>query len=163
MIGNYLIRKKILIFLVFLVVSTGFASVLFSQKVKATFITSDPLITHVEIDGVDFGTFREISKLSDITSQRTPDGKYILLNIQRDFVADRSLYSWAKEVSEKNSGLSDIDLILKTPAGDVVNRFVLKLCKPLSWEFEVVPSTGGFFEKVEFVVQDVAVHSSHSI
>jgi len=116
--------------------------------------------THVEIDGVDFGAFDHINDLRDLTvEKRHGDESFTRVSLKRDFVTDPSLYYWAKKTSETRSGLTDINLVMKGTDGREVSRYTLRLCKPLSWSLEASgPATGGFYEKVDFAVQEIAIY-----
>ena len=117
------------------------------------------MITHVEIDGVDYGTFGHINDLRDITSQGDSKKSYTTVRLSRDFVTDKSLYLWARKASETRSGSTDIKLTLMTPEGEKVSRYVLKSGKPLSWTVEAAgPAIGGFYEKVDLAVQEIAIY-----
>ncbi|NRA44075.1 MAG: phage tail protein [Oligoflexales bacterium] len=115
--------------------------------------------THIEIDGLDYGTFDHINDLRDLTSQRQhTDESFTRVSLKRDFVTDPSLYLWAKKASETRASLTDIRLIMKTEEGEEVSRYILKLCKPLSWTVEAAgPAIGGFYEKVDLAVQEIAI------
>ena len=112
--------------------------------------------TNIQINGVDYGTFDDISDLRDLTS-RKKDEAYTRVSLKRDFVTDPSLYLWAKKTSETGAGLTDIR-IMRTINGKEVSRYVLKFCKPLSWTFEAAgPAIGGFYENVDVAVQEIAI------
>lgn len=115
------------------------------------------LKTHIEINGIDYGTFDHISDIRDLTSVQV-DEPYTRVSLRRDFVTDPSLYLWAKKTSESGAGLTDIRLIMKTPEGKEISGYILKFCKPLSWTFESAgPAVGGFYENVDIAVQEIAI------
>ena len=114
--------------------------------------------THIEIDGLDYGTF-DLDDLDDLTSKsENSNEKFMLVSLDREFVTDPSLANWARKASETRASLTDIRLIKRTEDGQEVSRYILKLCKPLSWTVEAAgPAIGGFYEKVDLAVQEIAI------
>ncbi len=117
--------------------------------------------TYVEIDGVGYGVFSDINHLEDLldSKDKTREPAFTRVHLRRDFVTDPSLSLWAKEASHVGASLKDIRLTVKTKDGYEVARYVLKYCKPLSWTMESAdPSQGGFHEKIELAVQEIAIY-----
>ena len=116
--------------------------------------------TSVEIDGVNYGTFNAISglNLSNLAKTEKSDS-HVKVTLKRDFVTDQSLYKWALNISKQRQGLKDVHLVKRNESGEVVSRYVLKLCQPLSWTVEAAnPALGGFHETVELAVQNIQVY-----
>src|SRR5690606_13808733 len=123
----------------------------------------EPEHTSVEIDGVNYGTFNEVTGLELGSSKSTATDKtaagFTRVSLRRDFVTDPSLYLWARNMSKQRQGLKDVHLVKRNDAGEVLSRYVLKLCQPLSWTVEAAnPALGGFHETVDLAVQDVEIH-----
>ncbi len=115
---------------------------------------------YVEIDGVGYGIFNQISNLRDLTQlDRSPTAPFTKISLKRDFVTDPSLSLWARKSFHVGDGLKDIRLVIRTKEGQEVSRYTLRYCKPLSWTVEAAdPSQGGFHEKIELAVQEIAVY-----
>jgi hypothetical protein len=126
--------------------------------------TEEVLSTQVEIDGQFYGAFDKIQGLQDLTtasseSKTKDEQNYTIITLDRDFVTDPSLYQWAKNNTSKRDGLKDIHLVMKNSQGEEVSRYVLKLCRPLSWSLESAdPTLGGYHENIKFAVQEIAVY-----
>jgi hypothetical protein len=115
---------------------------------------------HVQIDGIDFGSFDAIDDLEDLAlhNEATPTK----ITLKRDFVTDRSLYSWTASAMQSHIGSKHIELVMKDPDGEEVDRFTLKFCQPLSWSVEAAnPSIGGYHERIEFAVQSIESKSTY--
>jgi hypothetical protein len=147
---RYIVRGAFLAALTFPFVATRMS--------PAGFSAQDARL-NVEIDGVNYGAFDKIDGL-----QMTPTTDAAALNFRkitfkRDFVTDPSLYLWAKNVMHGRAELKDVQVVLATKDGEELSRYVLKFCQPLSWSVEAAnPALGGFHEKIEMAVQDVAVY-----
>lgn len=137
--------------------------------VVAFFLNSKKLSAHlgdlqteafVEIDGIGYGIFNQISNLRDLTKiDKNRDMAFTKVSLKRDFVTDPSLSLWARKSFHVGDGLRDIRLVIRTKEGQEVSRYILKYCKPLSWVVEAAdPSQGGFYEKIELAVQEIAVY-----
>ena len=115
--------------------------------------------THIRIDGKDFGTIDKINGLSDLQiSKQHPSEEFTRVSLNRDLVTEPSLYLWAKQTFEKRDKLKNIELVVKSKSGRVVSEFVLIKSKPLHWTLEATePAVGGFHERVEFAVQEIAI------
>ena len=101
--------------------------------------------THIEIDGL-YSTFDHIS-LRDLTSQRQHTDEASLGWVRKGIVTDPSCISELKPRHKAN--LTDIRWSMKMVK---VSRYILKLCKPLSWTVEAAgPAIGGFYEKVDLL------------
>lgn len=148
----YLIRSLLACALVVPVIVTKLSPAAFStQETK----------THVEIDGVNYGTFDQIDGLNDVLSKA--DGaksqSFHKVTFRRDFVTDPSLYLWAKNVTHGRSDLKDVHVVVENRDGEELSRYVLKFCQPLSWTVESAnPALGGFHEKIDIAVQEIAVY-----
>ena len=132
-----------------------------TEKSPAGF--SDQVVrAHVMIDGVEYGAFDEVEGLVGDQGLQSSDTmgavRHRKITLQRDFVTNPSLYIWAKNVMEERSGLKDVQLVLENRDGEILSRYVLKLCQPLSWSLEAAnPALGGFHEKVDLAVQDITL------
>ena len=116
------------------------------------------LHSHVEIDGINYGVFDKIDGLAEIP-QNGSDNSVHKVTFRRDFVTDPSLYLWAKNVMHGRSDLKDVNVVVKDHDGEEVSRYVLRMCQPLSWTVEAAnPALGGFHEKIEMAVQEIAVY-----
>lgn len=133
--------------------------VIVTKMSPAAFSTQD-VRTHVEIDGVNYGTFDKIEGLTDVQSEA--NGKpqtFRKVSFRRDFVTDPSLYLWAKNVTHGRSDLKDVHVVVENREGEELSRYVLKFCQPLSWTVESAnPALGGFHEKIDIAVQEIAVY-----
>lgn len=131
----------------------------FEKRLRAKF---EPIetIAHIQIDGQYFGTIDQISELRDLhIYKQHPDENFTRVSLKRDFVTDPSLYFWAKRSFETREGLKDIKLVMKTKDGHEISEYVLKKSKPLQWTLEAAdPAVGGFHERIEFAVQEIAIH-----
>jgi hypothetical protein len=120
------------------------------------------LRAHVEIDGVNYGSFDKIDGLADVGA-KAPSANgalaYKRVTLKRDFVTDPSLYLWAKNIMHGRSDLKDVHVVMETRDGEEVSRYVLKYSQPLSWTVEAAnPALGGFHEKIDLAVQEIAVY-----
>ena len=138
-------------------------------KMSAAGFSRHDAQTHIEIDGVNFGVFDRIEGLSEADlavkdtsksqeKQRTPKA-YRRITLKRDFVTDPSLYLWAKNIMHGRSDLKDVHVVVENREGKELSRYVLRFCQPLSWTVEAAnPALGGFHEKIDFAVQEIAVY-----
>ena len=56
------------------------------------------------------------------------------------------------------SELKDVHLVMENRDGEEMSRFVLKFVQPLTWTVEAAnPALGGFHEKIDLAVQEIAV------
>jgi hypothetical protein len=130
---------------------------------KASFSPQD-LRAHVEIDGVNYGTFDKIDGLVETgtgtsTGTAVTGAAYKRITLKRDFVTDPSLYLWAKNIMHGRSDLKDVHVVMETRDGEEVSRYVLKYSQPLAWTVEAAnPALGGFHEKIDLAVQEIAVY-----
>src|SRR5688500_10487007 len=132
-----------------------------TQMSPAGFSSQDTR-THVEIDGVNYGSFDQVDGIEDLNSssseQVTPAG-YKRVTLKRDFVTDPSLYLWAKNIMRGRSDLKDVHVVVENREGEELSRYVLKFCQPLSWTVEAAnPALGGFHETIDLAVQEIAVY-----
>jgi hypothetical protein len=128
-------------------------------KMSTAGFTRQELASHVEIDGINYGTFDIIEGLSEIPAAGTPqDNSVHKVTFRRDFVTDPSLYLWAKNVMHGRSDLKNVNVVMRDRDGEEVSRYVLRMCQPLSWTVEAAnPALGGFHEKIDMAVQEIAV------
>lgn len=150
--------KRLVRFLPLLLLLIPVAS---TEKSPAGF-SAQVVRAHVEIDGVEYGAFDQVEGLVGNPELQSSDTmgavRHRKVSLQRDFVTNPSLYLWAKSVMEERSGLKDVQLVLENRDGEVLSRYVLKLCQPLSWSLEAAnPALGGFHEKVDLAVQDISL------
>lgn len=129
-------------------------------KMSTAGFSARELRTHVEIDGVDYGSFDQIEGLTPTVAG--PDGREGLthkVSFHRDFVTDPSLYLWAKNEIHGRADIKNVQVIVEDRDGSEVSRYVLKMCQPLSWTVEAAnPALGGFHEKVDMAVQEIAIY-----
>lgn len=121
-------------------------------------LRNNDLRAHVEIDGVNYGTFDSIDGLLDLDSGIGMNETYKRISFKRDFVTDPSLYLWAKNTMQDRSDLKDVHVVMENNEGEEVSRYVLKYCQPLSWTVEAAnPALGGFHEKIDIAVQEITL------
>ena len=97
------------------------------------------VIHTVEIDGVNYGAFSKIKGLDEALSAKDNSG-FFKISLERNFVAEPSLYLWAKSREVEHE----------------LHRYVLKRCQPLSWTVEKSsPAVGGFYEIVDIAIQKI--------
>jgi hypothetical protein len=124
-------------------------------------LRQDDFVTHVEIDGLNYGPIDQIDGIEKFADDGYPMNEatsYETVRLSREFVTDPSLYLWAKNRMSRKLGLKDIHLITEDDNGQIVSRRILQLCQPLSWTVETQnPSLGGFNETIDLAVQKVTV------
>lgn len=130
-------------------------------KMSPAAFTTQETRAHVEIDGVNYGIFDQIDGLVDAqkadAATKTPTFRKV--SFRRDFVTDPSLYLWAKNVTHGRSDLKDVHVVVENREGEELSRYVLKFVQPLSWTVESAnPALGGFHEKIDIAVQEIAVY-----
>lgn len=116
--------------------------------------------TSVEVDGVDYGSFSKISDIDakSVMAELEKNG-HVRVSLQRDFVTEPSLYLWARKMASQRQGQRDMHLVRRNDSGEVVSRYVLKLCQPVSWTVEAAnPALGGFHETVDVAVQSIEIY-----
>lgn len=114
--------------------------------------------TIIEIDGVNYGVISEINNIRDLTLGPNQNENFTRVSLKRDFVTDPSLYLWAHNSAQSRGSLKHINIVTQTKDGYKLARYELKNCKPLSWTVETAdPSQGGFHEKIDLAVQEIAV------
>lgn len=143
------------------IVCALFAPVIIMTKLSPAAFTAQETLTHVEIDGVNYGAFDKIEGLGEFrdatTTTTTPSFRKV--SFKRDFVTDPSLYLWAKNVMHGRSDLKDVHVVVENREGEELSRYVLKFCQPLSWTVEAAnPALGGFHETIDIAVQEIAVY-----
>ena len=128
-------------------------------KMSTAGFTGRETHSHVEIDGINYGTFDMIEGLTDVPAEGTGSENTVhKVTFRRDFVTDPSLYLWAKNVMHGRSDLKDVNVVIRDRDGEEVSRYVLRMCQPLSWTVEAAnPALGGFHEKIDMAVQEIAV------
>jgi hypothetical protein len=146
-------RKKYLLRVLFVcAVCTPFIL----TKISQAGFSKHELKTHVEIDGVDYGTFDFVTDLEPLALVETRD-TFQKVTLKRDFVTDPSLYLWAKNMMRSRSDLKSIHIVKENLDGEEVSRYVLKFVQPLSWTVEAAnPALGGFHEKIDLAVQEIS-------
>lgn len=132
-------------------------------RISTAGFSRNDLRTHIEIDGINFGTFDKIEGLAELeyasaTRSRDPQpGALHRISLRRDFVTDPSLYLWAKNIMHGRSDLKDVHVVVKNRDGEEHSRYVLRYCQPLSWTVEAAnPALGGFHEKIDLAVQEIS-------
>jgi hypothetical protein len=150
-------RKTLLLRLVILTAVTALI-VISANNLPAGF-SFDSTRTLVEIDGVSYGTFNNVTGVEQPKSVSATPGEYIKISLHRDFVTDPSLYLWAKNNISERHGLKDVHLVTLNDSGKEISRHILKLCQPLSWSVESSNSAlGGFHETVDLAVQEISIY-----
>lgn len=152
--------KRLRYVLRFALVSALFAPVIIMTKISPAAFTKQEVLTHVEIDGVNYGAFDQIEGLGEFhdesSTKNTPSFRKV--SFKRDFVTDPSLYLWAKNVMHGRADLKDVHVVVENREGEEMSRYVLKFCQPLSWTVEAAnPALGGFHETIDIAVQEIAV------
>jgi hypothetical protein len=117
--------------------------VLTARNVPAGFYV-EPEHTSVEIDGINYGTFNEVTGLELGAAKSNSSDK------------NGTGYLWARNMSKQRQGPKDVHLVKRNDAGEVLSRYVLKQSQPLAWGFEDT-TLGGFHETVDLAVQDVEI------
>lgn len=126
-------------------------------KLSSASYSHEELRTHISIEGIDYGYFDSIGNLNQI-EQEGYTGSYKKITLARDFVTDPSLYVWAQNTMKERAELKDVMVTIETREGEPLSRFVLKYVQPLTWTVEAAnPALGGFHEKIELAVQEIAV------
>ena len=112
--------------------------------------------TVVEIDGIQYGVVEKVNGLQAASSTEP----FIRVVLHRDFVTSPSLYHWARHDFPRRGDLIDIHLLVQGGHDEeLASRYTLKNCKPLSWTVGAADlSVGGFHERIELAVQEVAVY-----
>lgn len=116
--------------------------------------------TYVRIDGKSYGTLSGIKEFKDLHVYRQyPNDSFSRVSIERGFVTEPSLYLWAKQSVADRHGLKNIEIaIVNSSNGLPISTFILRGSKPLHWTLEATePTSGGFHEKLEFAVQEIAI------
>lgn len=115
--------------------------------------------TYIHIGGVNYGILSEVNNLRDLTIDQGSHEKYTRVTIKRDFVTEPSLYLWAHKNAQARDPINRISIVTQTKDGYKIAKYELKNCKPLSWTVETAdPTQGGFHEKIELAVQEIAVY-----
>lgn len=145
--AKYLIRSVVASVFVLSLVSTSRLPASFTRTVTKY---------HVEIEGVDYGSFDRVTGLQESELQDST-GPFHTISLTRDFVTDPSVYLWAKNTMKNRSSLKDVHVVLENKEGQQIARYVLKYCQPLSWTVASDnPSVGGFHEKIDLAVQEIS-------
>ncbi len=148
-------RKKIPLLHVLLAAVALATLTVTATRISTAGFTSEELKTHVEIDGVNYGTFDHVEGLDELAQDAT-HAAFRKVTLKRDFVTDPSLYLWAKNIMHGRSDLKDVHLVMANREGEEVSRYVLRFCQPLSWSVEAAnPALGGFHEKIDLAVQEI--------
>jgi hypothetical protein len=137
------------------------APVVVTKMSTAGFSTQE-LRTHIEIDGIDYGTFDQVDELKALQERigdNATSDSLRRITLKRDFVTDPSLYLWAKNMMRSRSDLKDVHVVVENREGEEISRYTLKYCQPISWTVEAAnPALGGFHEKIDLTVQEISVH-----
>ncbi len=139
----------------------GVAVVAVATRISTAGFTSEEIRTHVEIDGIDYGTFDGVEGLKELGAAGTGDNAatFHKITLKRDFVTDPSLYLWAKNIMHGRSDLKDVHVVMENRDGEEISRYVLRFCQPLSWSVEAAnPALGGFHEKIDLAVQEISIY-----
>lgn len=132
-----------------------------ATRISTAGFTSEDVRTHVEIDGIDYGSFDRVEGLQELTGSGSDDAgvTFHKITLKRDFVTDPSLYLWAKNIMHGRSDLKDVHIVMENRDGEEISRYVLRFCQPLSWSVEAAnPALGGFHEKIDLAVQEISVY-----
>lgn len=114
--------------------------------------------TLIEIDGVNYGVINDINDLRDLTLSQKKDETFTRVSLKRDFVTEPSIFLWADQISQNRSKAIHMSVIIQTKDKVKIARYELNNCRPLSWTFERAdPSQGGFHEKIDLAVQEIAI------
>jgi hypothetical protein len=121
----------------------------------------------VIIDGVDYGRLGNFAEL-DLPSHRRCTSQLegpcdksesaINLHLEHSFIAENSLFQWAKDASRNpnNSQARDVSILLCNRYGEEVDRYTLAATKPGAWSIEVAESSqGGFRENIQVFAQKI--------
>lgn len=139
----------------------GLTAIAVATKISTAGFTTDDVRTHVEIDGIDYGSFDRVDGLKELEGSGSDDAgaSFHKITLKRDFVTDPSLYLWAKNIMHGRSDLKDVHIVMENRDGEEISRYVLRYCQPLSWSVEAAnPALGGFHEKIDLAVQEISVY-----
>jgi hypothetical protein len=139
----------------------GLGATVAATRISTAGFTAEDVRTHVEIDGIDYGTFDRVDGLKEVGSGSgdAGDASFHKITLKRDFVTDPSLYLWAKNIMHGRSDLKDVHIVMEDRDGEEISRYVLRFCQPLSWSVEAAnPALGGFHEKIDLAVQEISVY-----
>jgi hypothetical protein len=139
----------------------GVGAVAVATKISTAGFTTEDVRTHVEIDGVNYGSFDRVEGLKALDGSGSGDqtATFHKITLKRDFVTDPSLYLWAKNIMHGRSDLKDVHIVMENRDGEEISRYVLRFCQPLSWSVEAAnPALGGFHEKIDLAVQEISVY-----
>ena len=115
----------------------------------------------VVINGLNYGHIDDFSTIEQLARQQSQDetqkkAAYHRVTFTRTFVAERSLYGWAKTMSETRQQRQHIQIIVKNKHDEELARYALRLCKPLAWTLlEHAASTNGYQESIDLAVQSI--------
>ena len=156
------LAKKKFIILFLCIVTIGTITVLiYDQSAVKPFIanTLNPrgLVFYLKIDGTDYGEFSSGKNIKKRLEQNVNENQSpTILTLNRNFVTDHSLYSWAKKTSSSPLRQNNLEIQFKENNGDVYAHYLLKSCKPLSWAIEVNDThVGGYHERVEVITTEI--------
>lgn len=127
------------------------ALVFLTRHLPAGF-SNHALTYHAKINGASFGLVHSVQGLDGSQEK----GDYFLVQLERKFVTEPSLYHWAKSTSQQQSDSSDISLVATDENGEPLKTIDLRNCQPLSWTIEADDTeSGGFYEKITVAVRDI--------
>ena len=138
----------------------GLAAIAVATRISTAGFTAEEVRTHVEIDGINYGSFDRVEGLKLATGSGSGDAtaSFHKITLKRDFVTDPSLYLWAKNIMHGRSDLKDVYVVMENRDGEEISRYVLRFCQPLSWSVEAAnPALGGFHETIDLAVQEISL------
>ena len=124
-----------------------------SRESTANFSTKVSKI-ELSVNGVPFGTFTSKNSAEDFSrvlkSKKT-------FSFERDFVTDKSLYTWALNFVDAKSATSELQITFANHDGSPLFKKTLHAAYPVAWSIRSGESFyGSFFEKVSFAVQSIS-------
>ena len=109
----------------------------------------------VEIAGIDYGIFDQVSDIEHVDVAGDGQG-YYEITLRRHFVAHPSLSFWAQRQQMSHATTTHITLFADDRG--TVQRYQLRYCQPLSWSVEAVnTASGGYHEMVVLAVQEINI------
>jgi hypothetical protein len=123
---------------------------IFYDSVRAFYRPPD--ISHVVVDGVDYGTFEHMKKIGRLPMKAPSLSKpYSTLRLEKRFmVTNPSLYEWAKDSLKSPTSLKAVHIVLRNAKGQQLDEYVLE-CRPIS--LEITEDDSGRHERVDLAVQ----------
>lgn len=127
-------------------------TVLLARHLPASF--QDHAVSYyANIDGTSFGLVHHVDGLD---TELKDGNDYYLIQLERKFVTEPSLYHWAKRTSQQQTDVDDIEIVITDDRGEPLKTVKLAKCQPLSWTIEADDTaSGGFYEKISIAVQSI--------